>query len=99
MLPKMAFSGFATRYQEPKVEEGFGDITKVDFRVRYMRKVLRSTTGSLTRTRSAKVRRSRSGSGRGSGSRDHDESNAPVSATPFVFHLHRRESPIGCHFF
>lgn len=33
MLPKMAFSGFASRYREPKLEEGFQDITKVDFKV------------------------------------------------------------------
>ncbi|KAF2218130.1 polynucleotide kinase 3 phosphatase-domain-containing protein [Elsinoe ampelina] len=32
MLPKMAFSGFAGRYVEPSVREGFQDITKVDFR-------------------------------------------------------------------
>ncbi|KAF2721498.1 PNK3P-domain-containing protein [Polychaeton citri CBS 116435] len=31
MLPKMAFTGFASRYREPKVEEGFQDITRVDF--------------------------------------------------------------------
>lgn len=33
MLPKMAFSGFVSRYREPKLEEGFQDITKVDFKV------------------------------------------------------------------
>ena len=33
LLPKMAFTGFAARYREPKVEEGFQDITKVDFKV------------------------------------------------------------------
>ena len=33
MLPKVAFTGFASRYREPKVEEGFQDITKVDFKV------------------------------------------------------------------
>ena len=33
MLPKMAFTGFAARYREPRVEEGFQDITKVDFKV------------------------------------------------------------------
>lgn len=33
MLPKMAFTGFAARYREPRVEEGFEDITKVDFKV------------------------------------------------------------------
>ena len=33
MLPKMAFTGFASRYREPKIDEGFQDITKVDFRV------------------------------------------------------------------
>lgn len=34
MLPKMAFTGFASRYREPRVEEGFQDVTKVDFKVR-----------------------------------------------------------------
>ena len=33
MLPKMAFTGFASRYREPKVEEGFQDIIKVNFKV------------------------------------------------------------------
>ena len=33
MLPKMAFSGFASRYREPTLDEGFQDITKVDFKV------------------------------------------------------------------
>lgn len=33
LLPKMAFSGFASRYREPKTEEGFQDITKVNFKV------------------------------------------------------------------
>ncbi|KAF2002643.1 PNK3P-domain-containing protein [Amniculicola lignicola CBS 123094] len=31
MLPKMAFTGFASRYREPKLKEGFADIVKVDF--------------------------------------------------------------------
>lgn len=31
MLPKMAFAGFASRYQQPTPAEGFEDITKVDF--------------------------------------------------------------------
>lgn len=35
MLPKMAFTGFASRYREPTLEEGLEDITKVDFQVRY----------------------------------------------------------------
>ena len=34
MLPKMAFTGFASRYREPTVNEGFDDITKVNFKVR-----------------------------------------------------------------
>lgn len=34
MLPKMAFTGFASRYREPSLNEGFQDITKVDFQVR-----------------------------------------------------------------
>jgi len=33
LLPRMAFSGFASRYREPAVKEGFEDITRVDFRV------------------------------------------------------------------
>lgn len=33
MLPKMAFTGFASRYREPTASEGFQDITKVDFKV------------------------------------------------------------------
>ena len=34
MLPKMAFTGFASRYREPTADEGFDDITKVNFKVR-----------------------------------------------------------------
>ena len=34
MLPKMAFTGFASRYREPTVDEGFDDIAKVNFKVR-----------------------------------------------------------------
>ncbi|KXL43394.1 MAG: hypothetical protein FE78DRAFT_152389 [Acidomyces sp. 'richmondensis'] len=32
LLPKIAFSSFVSRYQEPKLEEGFEDITRVDFK-------------------------------------------------------------------
>lgn len=31
LLPKMAFTGFASRFREPSVEEGFQDITQLDF--------------------------------------------------------------------
>ncbi|KAF1810281.1 putative DNA 3'-phosphatase Tpp1 [Eremomyces bilateralis CBS 781.70] len=31
ILPKVAFAGFATRYQPPKLEEGFQDIVTVNF--------------------------------------------------------------------
>ncbi|KAL3962455.1 hypothetical protein ACCO45_003978 [Purpureocillium lilacinum] len=34
VLPKLAFTGFASRYREPKIKEGFQDITEVDFRFR-----------------------------------------------------------------
>jgi bifunctional polynucleotide phosphatase/kinase len=34
MLPKMAFTGFASRYRRPTLDEGFQDITSVDFRFR-----------------------------------------------------------------
>jgi bifunctional polynucleotide phosphatase/kinase len=30
-LPKLAFTGFASRYRPPQVKEGFQDITEVDF--------------------------------------------------------------------
>lgn len=33
ILPKMAFTGFASRYREPTADEGFQDITKVNFQV------------------------------------------------------------------
>lgn len=33
MLPRMAFSGFLGRYQEPTLEEGFEDVTTIDFKV------------------------------------------------------------------
>lgn len=33
MLPKMAFTGFASRYKEPELKEGFQDIFKVNFTV------------------------------------------------------------------
>ncbi|OSS52154.1 hypothetical protein B5807_03827 [Epicoccum nigrum] len=31
MLPKLAFTSFASRYRAPKMEEGFGEIIEVDF--------------------------------------------------------------------
>lgn len=34
MLPKVAFTGFTSRYSPPTLDEGFVDITKVDFEVR-----------------------------------------------------------------
>jgi hypothetical protein len=34
MLPRHAFTGFAARYSAPTLDEGFVDITKVDFEVR-----------------------------------------------------------------
>ncbi|WYZ43506.1 hypothetical protein EsH8_VI_001205 [Colletotrichum jinshuiense] len=33
-LPKMAFNGFKSRFKEPKVKEGFQDITEIDFTFR-----------------------------------------------------------------
>ncbi|KAL2133750.1 hypothetical protein VTI74DRAFT_1732 [Chaetomium olivicolor] len=33
-LPKLAFNGFASRFQEPKTQEGFQDIVSVDFKFR-----------------------------------------------------------------
>ncbi|KAK1979184.1 polynucleotide kinase 3 phosphatase [Colletotrichum cereale] len=34
VLPKMAFNGFKSRFKEPKVKEGFQDITEVEFAFR-----------------------------------------------------------------
>jgi len=34
MLPRQAFTGFAGRYVPPTLDEGFVDITKVEFEVR-----------------------------------------------------------------
>ncbi|KAJ4405437.1 DNA kinase/phosphatase Pnk1 [Neurospora sp. IMI 360204] len=33
-LPKLAFNGFNARFKEPKVKEGFQDVTEVDFKFR-----------------------------------------------------------------
>lgn len=30
-LPRIAFNGFFSRFKEPKVAEGFADVTEVDF--------------------------------------------------------------------
>lgn len=34
LLPKIAFAGFAKKYREPTLSEGFQDIVKVNFEVR-----------------------------------------------------------------
>lgn len=34
ILPHSAFTGFASRYQEPKLTEGFQDIIEIEFQVR-----------------------------------------------------------------
>ncbi|KAF2035544.1 DNA kinase/phosphatase Pnk1 [Setomelanomma holmii] len=43
ILPKLAFTGFASRYREPQVTEGFAEIIKADFKVRTMRDCLPAT--------------------------------------------------------
>jgi len=35
ILPQVAFSGFRQRYREPKMSEGFEDMTRVEFQVCY----------------------------------------------------------------
>lgn len=45
MLPKLAFTSFASRYRAPKLEEGFKDIITVDFEV----SVLQLRTRHLSR--------------------------------------------------
>jgi bifunctional polynucleotide phosphatase/kinase len=32
ILPQLAFNSFASRYQEPKEDEGFSEIVPIDFR-------------------------------------------------------------------
>jgi bifunctional polynucleotide phosphatase/kinase len=34
VLPKLAFTGFASRYKEPHMKEGFQDIVQVEFKFR-----------------------------------------------------------------
>jgi hypothetical protein len=34
-LPPIAFSGYRRRFEEPKLEEGFTDIVRVDFEVSF----------------------------------------------------------------
>lgn len=77
MLPKMAFTGFASRYREPKIEEGFQDVTKIDF------KVCRSfpmTRGSAdNRLPSLRAQKSSGRCGGGTGYRDFVQVSRPWS--------------------
>jgi hypothetical protein len=41
ILPHVAFSGFASRYREPKLSEGFAEIIKTDFQVRVIQDIPR----------------------------------------------------------
>lgn len=34
MLPGIAFSSYKSRFQEPKLEEGFSEVVEVEFKVR-----------------------------------------------------------------
>ncbi|KAH7094628.1 polynucleotide kinase 3 phosphatase-domain-containing protein [Paraphoma chrysanthemicola] len=43
ILPKLAFTGFASRYREPKVSEGFAEIIMTEFKVRTTRAGLPAT--------------------------------------------------------
>jgi len=58
MLPKVAFTGFLSRYREPKPEEGFQDITKVDFRVGCTAHQYAKVYASCLPTSSSRVMRS-----------------------------------------
>lgn len=33
-LPRVAFAGFKSRFREPKVKEGFQDVTEIEFKFR-----------------------------------------------------------------
>jgi len=69
MLPKMAFTGFAARYREPKVEEGLEDITRVDFQVCRLFNALENPQ-SADLSYSSKARKTSFCFGGSSGSRD-----------------------------
>lgn len=58
MLPKMAFAGFAKRFQKPSLSEGFQDIVQVDFQVSLSpgRRDCRSVKIPLPLERRARVR-------------------------------------------
>ncbi|KAI9883160.1 MAG: hypothetical protein M1823_005074 [Watsoniomyces obsoletus] len=49
MLPSVAFRSFASRFRPPKLDEGFQDITKLDFQVRALSHVIEAVTASLSR--------------------------------------------------
>jgi hypothetical protein len=34
VLPRVAFTGYASRFNKPDVSEGFKDLTKIEFQVR-----------------------------------------------------------------
>ena len=55
ILPDAAFRGFASRYQAPKIDEGFQEVVAVDFEVGQS---TGSEWGSLTRRFSSKARTS-----------------------------------------
>jgi len=62
LLPRMAFSGFASRYREPAVREGFEDITRVEFRVSLVFVFVLFCFAGLLHSRSAVTTGSRAGS-------------------------------------
>lgn len=71
MLPKVAFTGFVARYREPKIEEGFQDVTKLDFKASNVRTHSCTTVYSvLTDFNSLKEPKNRRCSGESTGFRD-----------------------------
>lgn len=57
MLPKLAFTSFASRYRAPKLEEGFKEIIKVDFVVSVVQPLTRHVSHWLVRCSELKINR------------------------------------------
>ena len=93
MLPKMAFGGFAARYREPNIEEGFEDITRVDFKVRV---ALNGTSFDvlLTRNHSLRAQKSRKPFGVSTGSREPWSVTSRVTTLPLAALLERRSCTV-----
>jgi len=70
ILPHSAFAGFASRFKEPKVKEGFQDIVTIEFQVLLQLPLICGTAGSQGSCFSSKVTTSSVEYGVNTGSKD-----------------------------